>query len=100
MKCKYDKGGGCLNCERVICILDEEPEEDIGPAEKRDRKDYHHSYYLKCKEKSRKSKICNWCGSEAQGETIRIDGKNYCGIDCVLCHLYEKNEKRMEIVSV
>lgn len=103
------KMNDCLNCKRSKCILDiddekeelkktqNKPQEKVG---KIDRSEYMRKKYLERKEKSLKDKICKYCGKECRGEMIRIDGKNYCGINCVLCYLYDKNESKMQIVVV
>lgn len=100
MGCKYDKGKGCLNCEREKCILDERQEKEKRQKDPEARKKYQHAYYLKRKEEEKKKNLCKFCGKEVSGEMIRIDGKNYCGINCVFCYLYDKNEHRMRIVNV
>lgn len=100
MGCKHDLKT-CLNCEREKCILDEVPEEKEEPVEEKpNRKTYQHDYYLKRKEKDEKDNVCKFCGKVVSGEMIRINKKNFCGIDCVLCYLYDKNEKKMQIVRV
>lgn len=91
----------CLNCKRPVCLLDLEEEEPlIGNKNTKDRKEYMRMKYLERKQKSLHDNECKWCGKKCQGEMIRIHSKNYCGINCVLCHLYEANEKQMKIVVV
>lgn len=91
MGCNQD----CLNCQNPVCILDVKDEKP-----KPNRKAYMHEYYLRRKRGKKYDNHCKWCGKECTGEMIRIDEKNYCGIDCVLCHLYQKNEKKMKMVDV
>lgn len=85
----------CLNCKYEKCLLDVEDEAAKLPA--KSRKEYMRRYYV---EHQNYDNHCAWCGKECKGEMIRIDWKNYCGINCVMCHLYEKNEKRMKIINV
>lgn len=96
------KDTDCLNCKRPVCLLDLEDakEQDRKNNPKIDRKEYQHMQYLKRKEKAKNDNVCRFCGKKCQGQMIRIDSKNYCGMDCVFCYLYEKNENRMKIIVV
>ena len=85
----------CLECKLERCVLD-----TIKPKKKKDRKEYYHIYYMRRKQGKTMENICKMCGKEVIGEMIRVDGKNYCSIDCVLCHLYDKAEKHMKIINV
>lgn len=96
----------CLNCKRPVCLLDIEdarmeiakPKKEI--AKTKDRKEYQHMQYLKRLENKKYENVCKFCGKKCQGQMIRIDAKNYCNINCVLCYLYEKNENKMKIIVV
>lgn len=73
MKCEHDD---CFTCPYPDCIKGEEPRKKIPDNE------------------------CRMCGKVVAGEMIRIHKKNYCSMDCVLCHLYDANERYMKIVNV
>jgi len=92
MGCKHNLKS-CLNCEREKCILDEEP-----AKEKPNRKEYHHRYYLKRKKLKRYK--CNFCGKEIYGEAYRLGKNMYCNFNCIMCQLWDENEKRIKIISV
>ncbi len=89
----------CLNCKHPVCLLDLEEEKPLKPKKepKKDRNEYMRKYY---QERKKHNVHCAWCDKKCTGEMIRIDAKKFCGINCVLCHLYEKNEKRMKIIVV
>ena len=87
MSCNKD----CFNCTYKDCEWDE--------SKLKDRSQYHHDRYIK-KKLGTWNNTCRFCGKVVKGEMIRIHSKNYCSIDCVLCHLYEINERNMRIVKV
>lgn len=86
----------CLNCKYEKCLL-EVAEEAAKIKNAKDRREYMRRYYIAHQDYDNH---CAWCGKECKGEMIRIDKMNYCGINCVFCHLYEKNEKKMKIIIV
>lgn len=88
MKCEHDN---CFTCPYPDCIKEEKP--------KPDRSAYMHEYYMK-KKLGIRDNTCRMCGKIVEGEMIRIHSKNYCSMDCVLCHLYDANERYMKIVNV
>lgn len=102
MGCKYENGGGCLNCELEKCILDKEVKDhkDIPEPKKPDRKEYYHLYYKRRKMGQKKIAKCNFCGNEIHGEAYRLGKYIYCGFNCMMCRLWDENEKRMQIVNI
>lgn len=94
-------GRNCLTCTNTHCVYDKhaKPLPSTAKTSTKIRTEYYHKYYLMRKKGKKIDNYCKWCGKEVEGEMIRIDGKNYCSATCVLCHLWEKNEKQMKIVK-
>ena len=88
-------GDDCLNCKLPVCILDKQKENP-----KANRKEYYHEYYKRRKMEQKKIAKCNFCGNEIHGEAYRLGKYIYCGFNCMMCRLWDENEKRMQIVNI
>ena len=84
----------CLECKKPVCILDKTQKTP------KDRSQYQHEYYLRRKERKTKEYKCNFCGKDIHGEAYRLGKYMYCGFNCMMCRLWDENEKRMQIINI
>lgn len=83
----------CLKCQEPVCILDKHKQKTRA-----DRKQYQHEYYMS--RKIGRKYTCKNCGKEIHGQAYRLGKKMYCGINCMMCRLWDENEKRMQIINI
>ena len=84
----------CLNCKEPVCILDKKKKE----RKPKSRKQYYHDYYIA--HRINRKHYCAFCGKEIHGKAYRLGRNLFCGFNCMMCRLWDENEKRMEIVNI
>ena len=81
----------CFECPYPDCIVD---------APKKDRSEYQHKYYLNRKRNTIIIHRCAICDKRLSGEVYHMGKKNFCGLDCLLCYLWDKNENKISLVKI